>query len=92
MNLRFGDQASDIYPNDSVQAEKLRKKLALMNKFMHVSDVVVDVMQQAPPSATPEQMNDAVQKILAREREASVTKPPYLMYAALAAGAYLMFK
>jgi len=87
MNLRLGDQASDMYPNDSVRAEKLRKKLALMNKVTSISNVVTDVITQAPPGATADEINAEV-----KERLHPTKKTPYLMYAALAVGAYLMFK
>jgi len=90
MNItRFGDAASDMYPNDPIKAESLRKKLAIAEKVSHVNDVVVTTANTMPPGSTVEQINEVVQKVLNKTSE----KPkPYAMYAALAVGAYLIFK
>lgn len=90
MNItRYGDAAGDMFPNDPIKAESLRKKLAIAEKVAHIDDVVVTAVNTAPPGATEEQIKDVVKQVLNKTSE----KPkPYAMYAALAIGAYFIFK
>lgn len=79
--------AHSRHPNDPAKEAALLRKLMLSAGISSMSNVITDTIQNAAPGATPQEINAEVQ-----ERLHPTKKTPYLMYAALAAGAYLMFK
>jgi hypothetical protein len=69
-------------------ARIMARSQGVLDKVLPINTVILDVVKDAPPGATVEEVTAAVKERL----HPTKAKPPYLTYAALAVGAYLIFK